>query len=405
MTNKSRKPRIFYLAWTPPTTNGGACLAMHRHFVLRDDFDVFVASSSPFQNLKIPSLHLQRHPAMIRLSNTRFCRLVRQFEMTVEPYWFLRQVESSLHKFRPDVIFTVPDNTLSWTAYLLAKKTGLPFITNFQDWWPKGQFTLPLEKPYLPVRSLLEHRFHRMYEASEIAFCTSAGMKQKLGAHSNAPVLYPCPAPRDLKFQPDFKTPSPEKPLRLIYAGTIIDAYGRSVLSLAKALRSKKEFEFHVYGPHPDWPEEDRAWMEAEGVYRGLVPHEELKVKLYEADVCLVVMSSEPQLRMMMETSFTTKFLEYSQYGKPIVVWGPEYCQPVQVANTLQAGVSVTSPKAEAVIDTLYNLREIPHWKKLAEGAWNAANNIFDPDQIHSILNRSIRVLLEHESVETYEGS
>jgi glycosyltransferase involved in cell wall biosynthesis len=403
MTNSSRKPRIFYLAWTTPTTNGGACLAMHRHFVLHDDFDVFVASSSPFQSPQIPSLHLQRHPALVRLSNTRLCRLVRQFEMTVEPYWFLEQIESSLREFCPDAIFTVPDNTLSWTAYLLAKKTGLPLITNFQDWWPRGQFTLALEKPYLPTRSLLESRFRQLYQASDIAFCTSAGMKQKLGAHSNAPVLYPCPAPRDIEFQPDFQPPRPEKPLRIIYAGTIVNAYGRSVLSLAKALRGNKEFEFHVYGPHPDWPSHDRQWMEDEGVYQGLVPHSALKAKLQEADACLVVMSFEPQLRIMMETSFTTKFLEYSQYGKPVIVWGPEYCQPVQIANAYGAGVSVVSPDADAVLKVLYRIQETSFWKKLAKGAWKAANSIFDPDRIHSVLNTSIHSLLDHKPAEVRE--
>lgn len=370
---------------------------MHRHFVLHNDFDLFVASSNPFQHSQIPSLHIQRHPTLVRLSNTRLCRLVRQFEMTVEPYWFLEQVEPILRKFCPDAIFTVPDNTLSWTAYLLAKQSRLPLITNFQDWWPQGQFTLPLEKPYPPVRALLEHRFRKMYQESAIAFCISAGMKQKLGNHPNAPILYACPAPRDLKFQPDFRPPQAVKPLRLIYAGTIINAYGRSVLNLAKALRGKNEFEFHVYGPPPDWSAEDCAWMEAEGVYRGLIPYEELKTKLHEADACLVVMSFELQLRVMMETSFTSKFLEYSQYGKPIIVWGPEYCEPIQVAKAQKAGLPIVSPLAEDVVAALYTLRDPVQWQVLADGAWQAGNSIFHPDRIHDVLRGSIYALLNKQ--------
>lgn len=391
------KPRILYLAWTPPTTNGGACLAMHRHFVLHDDFDLFVVSSNSFHHPHIPSLQIQRHPVLTRLSNTRFCRLVRQLEMTVEPSWYLKQLEPVLSTFHPDAIFTVPDNTLSWTAYLLAQKTGLPLITNFQDWWPQGQFTLPLEKPYPPVRSLLEHRFRQMYAASALAFCTSAGMKQKLGDHPNAPVLFPCPAPRDAGFHPDFQPPKLGRPLRLIYAGTIINAYGRSVLNLAKTLRGRKEFEFHVYGPTPDWSAEDRAWMEQEGVYRGLLPHHELKLRLREADACLVVMSFETQLRQMMETSFTTKFLEYTQYGKPVVVWGPDYCQPVMVAQSEAAGLPVLSPNAAEVVAVLDSLQDPVTWTTFAQGAWKAANGIFDHDRIHGILRDSIGLLLRSD--------
>lgn len=367
---------------------------MHRHFVLHDDFDLFVASSNPFDHPQIPSLHLQRHPVLVRLSNTRLCRLIRQFEMTIEPYWLLQQVEPILQQFRPNAIFTIPDNTISWTAYLLAQQTGLPLITNFQDWWPQGQFTLPLEKPYWPVRSLLEQRFRQIYQASALAFCTSAGMKQKLGHHPNAPVLFPCPAPRDPNFQPDFQPPDPNRPLRLIYAGTIINAYGRSVLNLAKALRGNPAFEFQVYGPPPDWPVADRAWMEQEGIYRGLLPHDQLKQKLREADACLVVMSFEPQFRPMMETSFTTKFLEYTQYGKPVIVWGPEYCQPVAVAQTQGAGLPVLSPNAAEVVTALHSLQDPAQWTTLAEGAWQAANGMFDPDCIHSILRDSINTVV-----------
>lgn len=388
------KPRLLYLAWTPPSTNGGACLAMHRHFLLRGDFDLYIASSNDFSHESVPSIRIDRHPLLKRLSNTRISRWVHQFEMLVEPSWVLNQVEPILQSFKPDAIFTVPDNTLSWTAYLLAQKTGLPLITNFQDWWPRGQFTLSLEEPYEPVRRLLESRFRRMYQASSIAFCTSAGMRQKLGEHRNAPVLFPCPAPRNQVSKPSIQAPSGDHPLRLVYAGTIINAYGRSVLNLAKALRHRPEFEFHVYGPRPDWPESDRQWMESEGIYRGLLPHEELKSKLREADACLVVMSFEQQLRLMMETSFTTKFLEYSQYGKPIIVWGPDYCQPVKVAREEGAGLPVTSDNVDHVVTALQRIQDSEQWETLAHGAWEASTTIFNPDQIHQTLTHSIYHLL-----------
>lgn len=393
-----RKPRLLYLAWTTPSQRGGACLAMQRHFLLHDDFELFVASSTPFEHPHIPSLLIRRHPLLLRLSSTRFCRLIRQWEMIIEPYWILKQIEPVLEQFSPDALFTIPDNTLSWTAYLISQRSGLPLITNFQDWWPRGQFTLNLEKPYPIVRELLERRFYQMYQASDLTLCTSAGMRQKLGNHSNSPVLYPCPAPRDPNFHPDFEPPHPSRPLKLIYAGTIISTYGRSVLTLAKALQGIKDIEFHVYGPTPDWSEEERAWMEKEGVYLGLIPYEQLKVKLYEADAFLVVMSFESKFRTMMETSFTTKFLEYSQFGKPIIVWGPDYCQPIQIAQTHGCGLPVISPNVSDVITALSSLQDSTQWLNYAHSAWKAANSIFDPEYIHSILKDSIYNLLNEDN-------
>ena len=322
---------------------------------------------------------------------------MRQIEMMVEPARIPVDVFEAACRFKPDAIFTIPDNTLSWTAYLLAKKMGVPLITNFQDWWPRGQFTLDLEKPFPPVTTFLERRFRKLYRASSLAFCTSAGMKENLGPHPNAPVLYPCPAPRDPEYKPAFVPPPNGKPLRLVYAGTVVNSYGCSVLRLAKLLRGRSDLEFHVYGPHPDWPAADLAQLKADGVYRGLVPHEALKTKLQEADACLVVMSFEKRLKVMMQTSFTTKFLEYCQYARPVIVWGPEYCQPVKVAEAEGAGATVTEDREERVVETLVTLRNPEHWKKLAQGAWNAAMDIFDPDTIHSKFKNAIDSLTSRD--------
>jgi hypothetical protein len=390
-----RKPRLFYLAWTPPSENGGACLAMRRHFVEHDDFDLFVATSGAFNHPTLPSLRVKRHPALVRLSNTRFSRWLRQFEMVFESAHISAEVLSAAQTFKPDAVFTVADNTLSWTAYHLARKLDVPIITNFQDWWPRGQFTLELEKPFPPVAALLDRRFHRLYQASLVAFCTSAGMREKLGPHPCAPVLYPCSAPRDPGFVPDFIPPSASRPLKLIYAGTVIRDYGRSVLRLAKALAGLPWIKFEVYGPPPDWPEPDFNWMRAEGIYRGLLPYAELKSRLRAADVCLTVMSFGRELELMMRTSFTTKFLEYVQFAKPVVVWGPEYCQPVRVARETGAGMSVETDEVAAVVGALQALRNPEPWQKQARGAWSAAQGIFDHGEIHKTLVNAIKGALD----------
>lgn len=380
----NKRYRLFYLAWTPPSENGGACLAMRRHLVLRSDFELFVVTSSPFHDEQVPSLPMPRHALLKRISNTRFSRLVHQFEMLVEPCRIPRSVLDVAKAFRPDAILTVADNTISWTAYRLARRLNVPLITNFQDWWPRGQFSLDLQKPFPPVRSHLERRFRSLYHRSALAFCTSQGMMDYLGPHSNARVLFPSPAPRDPSYVPTFEIPAPGRPRRIVYAGTIINAYGRAVLELARRLRGDSRYEFQVYGPQPDWPTRDLEWMRDEGIYRGLLSHKELQDRLRKADVFLVVMTFDEQLRTMMETSFTTKFLEYSQYGKPIIVWGPPYCQPVKLISSGEAaGIVVTEPSPGAVVSALEDLESDDLWQGTARGAWAAANGIFDPAEIH----------------------
>jgi glycosyltransferase involved in cell wall biosynthesis len=377
---------------------------MRRHFIEHDDFDLFVATSARFEDPSVPSLEVKRHPALVRLSKTRFSRWVRQFEMAVESTHIPAEVLNAAHKFKPDAVFTVADNTLSWTAYHLARKLNVPLITNFQDWWPRGQFTLTLEKPFAPVAALLKRRFHRLYQASRVAFCTSAGMRERLGEHNCAPILYPCSAPRDPDFVPDFSPPSGNCPLKLIYAGTIIKDYGRSVLRLAKALAGLPWIKFEVYGPQPDWPPAEQAWMSSEGIYQGLLPHVGLKKTLQTADACLVVMSFGRELELMMRTSFTTKFLEYVQFAKPVIVWGPGYCQPVRVAGETGAGLPVEKDDVETVVKALECLCNPDQWRTLAQGAWSAANGIFSHERIHNAFRDSIYAALGDATSAEFSG-
>jgi hypothetical protein len=385
-----RKPRIFYLAWTPPAQGGGATLAMYRHFIQHRDFDLFVATDGNFQEPDIPSLRLERPAWIRRVGRTRLSRWVRQFEMVVESAWVPSAITRAVASFQPDAIFTVADNTLSWTAAKVARTNNLPLLINFQDWWPRGQFVLDLEKPFPPVAALLERRFHQMYRDSAVAFCTSAGMREKLGLHPNAPVLYPCSAPRDSACAPNFVAPNGSKPLKLIYAGTVFRDYGKSVLRLARALAGLPWIEFEVYGPHPDWSEADLAWMKSHGIYRGLLSHDDLKSRLRAADACLVVMSFGRDLELMMRTSFTTKFLEYVQFAKPVIVWGPDYCQPVRVAQETGAGLAVIEDEVNVVIEALETLRQPEIWTKCARGSWAAANDGFSHERIHEIFRGAI---------------
>jgi hypothetical protein len=56
---------------------------------------------------------------------------MRQFEMTIEAAHIPAEVLVAAQKFIPDAVFTVADNTLSWTAFHLSRKLGVPLITNF----------------------------------------------------------------------------------------------------------------------------------------------------------------------------------------------------------------------------------------------------------------------------------
>lgn len=361
-------------------------MAIQRHLFEGGEFEVLVCSDKPYRGVGEPENWIQFTKPWIqhRLSRTRLRRWVSQYEMLVEPYIAARCLLPAVERFQPDIILTIPDNTLSWAAYLIAKKLGLPLVTNFQDWWPRAQFFAPGEVPYSPTRVVLESRFRKFYRASRVAFCTSEGFTKFLGPHRDAPVLYPCPAPRP-KDRPIVGLPSNDKPLRLVYGGTLVRFYGEMMLSLAKALRHNPNFELKLFGGKPDWNEKDLAWAKKTGIYGGQLSQVDYRRELAVGDVFITAMSSAPELGTMMKTSFTTKFLEYCQFAKPVIVWGPAYCEPLRIALATGAGVPVVGSSPMNVIEALEALKDSEAYRVASDAAWKAATGIFDPEKIHKV--------------------
>lgn len=387
------RKRIAYIGWTEPGDVSGATLALQRHLFNNAEWEVLVITDKPYKGVGSAGnwIELKRSFIHRRLSKTRLRQMVAQYEMLMEPYRFARRIERRVRQFAPDVIHTIPDNTISWVARLLACRLAIPFVCNFQDWWPRGQFHAPYEAPFPITRNVLERRFRIMYGESSVSFCTSEGFKRYLGEHPCSPVLYPCPASRPA-IRPADATASAPKCLRLIYGGTLIGDYGRMLLKLARAFaeRAHKDIELHLYGGTPDWDASDIEWARAQGIYRGRLSSSEFREKLAEADSCLTVMSHSPELRVMMETSFTTKFLEYCQFAKPVLVWGPSYCEPIRVAKETSAGIPIETNDPGDVIRELLALKDPLRFKKYADGAWNAAITFFDPTSIHEVFRRHV---------------
>ena len=389
------KPNLLYVSWITPGFDGGACLAMHRHFDQHDDFDLLVASSNRCPSDKHGFIPIPRPPLLARLSHTRYTPFARQFQILAEPYLAARTLEKVARKFKPRAIFTVADPADSWIAYLLARRLKAPLISNFQDWWPESRYAGNYAEPFPFVRKIMAGRFRRIYHASKLAFCTSPGMKEFLGAHPNAHVLFPSGAPREKTYLPDFSPPQSDRPLKIIYAGQIkLANYGKQLLELARLIRSRNDLSLEVYGPNPACDKTAAADLAKLGVYKGLLPYEELKIKLRAADVLLSIMAFEGASKTWMSTSFTTKILDYVQCGKPVVIWGPEYTSPVRVARETQFAIAVDERNPESVVNAVVALKDKDLWSQYAKKAWESALGMFNHEVIHNGFRGEILRLL-----------
>ena len=144
--------------------------------------------------------------------------------------------------------------------------------------------------------------------------------------------------------------------------------------------------EIIVVGPNADWPADILQRAKVKGIYLGFKPPEEAAAVLAGADALLVVMSFEPEQRLFMETSFTTKFLDYTAFGKPIILWGPEYCTPVRVARRDSGALVVGTPKAGEVLAACRQIsNDSVIRSQLSQQARNLHQTLFNPDRLQNV--------------------
>ena len=114
--------------------------------------------------------------------------------------------------------------------------------------------------------------------------------------------------------------------------------------------------------------------MRRAGLWLEFAPRSELDAWLQSADAFLVPMVFEEKYRQRMETSFPSKLIEFAQFGKPLIVWGPEYCSAVQWGRESQKVLCVTEASVAKLLTDIEFLFSTPGQRcRLAGAAREAA--------------------------------
>lgn len=381
--------RVLLVAIVPPLNDCGVRVVMYRHMVERQPFEVRLCTKCDFPPGAIPELRLRLPYLLHRLRKTRFgprlARWITDFENLLWPLMASRSLEDTIANFRPDVILTLAENGLSHIARKAAKRHGIPLAGLFLDWFPVMQD----HYGHAWTRGWLDRRFRELHAACDLVFCTSRGMQQKLGPHPNSHVIFPMPGRHKI---PEKTTPPHRGRFRLVYVGSVQSFYGRMLCSLLRSFRPNTDLELLVVGPKADWPEEMLAASKES--YLGFKPPEEAATVLAGADALLVAMSFEEEHELFMRTSFTTKFLDYVAYGKPVILWGPSYCEPARVARAHGGALVVEQPEPEAVVAACRQIAAEPELqRKLAAEAAHLHQNLFNPENIQEVFVREMERL------------
>ena len=394
-TPSDKRIRVFYLSYHAPVPTWGTAMSFYRHFVERDDFEIFVATdSAEVEQYDVPYRFLRFDvPKWLkRMQHTRFYRWFWQYNQSIAGYFVPQQVCQAARTFKPDIIFTI-GGSWNWTARLaqrVARCVDVPLVASFNDWFDFGV----LMHQYF--RGSLERAFRQFYRDCDLAFCTSEGMLNALGPHANAHVLYPIGS-RMPEVKRAFIPFTPDgRPAIVLFAGSLSAWYGPMLEQLVGA-SADSHLRFEIFGSHvhASWSRDFDSFAQTAGVYRGQVSFDQLKTHAQEADLLLLPMGFGDECAQTERTSFKTKFLDYLTFQKPIVIWGPEYCSAVRIAREFDAAECYTSPNAAGCIATLENVaRNAERQKQLVANARQMYHSRFEPNLIHAVLLRECEKLV-----------
>jgi len=94
------------------------------------------------------------------------------------------------------------------------------------------------------------------------------------------------------------------------------------------------------------------------------------------------------------KTSFKTKMVEYLNFQKPIIVWGPHYCSAVKIAEKYNSALICTSPDPMELISKILLLRERPNLAKdYVKNAAKMYQAEFEPNRICKMALEKFREL------------
>lgn len=373
----------------------GGAMAFYRHFVERDDFELFVATDDArvlnFQP-KFPVLIFRQPRWLERVMHTRLFHWAHSYKHFIAGCSVPAEVLEAARRFKPDFIFTIA-GSWDWTAVMarqLARELGVPLVGSFNDWF---DFSL-IVHPRLHGR--LEKTFRQFYRDCDLAWCTCEGMREALGPHRNAQVLYPVGAQPKPIEAPSVGNGKNSGRFVAVFAGNLSDWYGRMMEQLVRAsLARNLPIEFRIYGGLQSWSKEFDALARAQNIFRGHLPFEQLRQEMAGADCLLLLMGFGEACAHTERTSFKTKFLDYLTFRKPILLWGPEYCSASRYADEFDSAEKCNAPEPEAFLEAIRRLQASPaRQKQLVVNADKMFQDRFHPDKIHAhFVRHSLKLL------------
>ena len=338
-----QKIRVIFISSVRPEPTSAGQIILYRHFCNRPEFDLEVYGFEPTK-LSFRML-LRRGLGKVAQFGGIFETFVNCAWMLWKGRWMDKDLPVKVERDQKTIVGTVAHGDGVYAAQRFAKKHNLPLVVFFQDWWPD---MAGVPKPFI---KLLDKHFLALAKTCALGICVCEGMKRALGGGGNLEVLPPIPAESDPRSLSVSNTTRSGK-FKLLYFGNL-DLYGPMLLEALREFKDHPTIHFQVRGSNPNWPEEVKKEMIDAGLWLDFAPRAELDAWLQSADAFLIPMVFDKKYRRRMETSFPSKLIEFAQFGKPLIIWGPEYCSAVQWGRKANRALCISDENPNRLRDNV----------------------------------------------------
>ena len=346
------KPRILIVSTNPPLQEMGGSILFYRQFILRKDFEIAVITDRYDQQLDdIPWMKAFHRPWLDRLSRTRFSLWAHDYIHYFAGHFPTRDMIQFAEDFQPDLIIGCAETWMMDVSLVLGKRLRVPVAGFFMDWPTFASLAHDW------ARRGMSWLFRRRYRKCDAAFCICPEMREALGPHPNSHVYYPSNEwhpPVPLRDRPS------GEPFVLMFGGNLGQWYGHAVTLLVDALEGHQQLAIRVAGANTPWSPETEEDYKRRGIFLGFLKGSQFNDALSRADALLVVMGFDAKSRDVESTSFKSKIVEYILTGRPLVIWGPEWCTAVTHARRFGFGEVVTSQNPADVVAVVERLKDDP---------------------------------------------
>ena len=378
--NLAEKKRVLYISSVPLEDKMGGAVVMYYHLKQRDDLEVLEINNLSLQATECGLLRRTINAFWHRISRSRWHLKARRYEQLQRYQNLPNSLLEKARQFDPDIVLTVAHGNLFWLARNVAKTLRLPLASVYHDWWPTLlQQQCPLS---LFDYERVAQRFQQLYHESDCVFCIAEGMREALGSHKNAYVLYPAtrchlslPTPSEMNKSERFS---------LLYAGNVVASYGQRLRSLIRSQPSERSLKLIVHGNPHDWLPSDLASARQQDILKPFIDASAFAATLSKASALLTVISFDSKVAQLMSTNFPSKMATYALFGKPLIVWAPAYSTAAQLVRQYECGLLIKDPDPAAVWQAVLALsQDRAMQQRLAEKALQLYRDVLHSEEIH----------------------